>query len=408
MVLLGFFLFPQRIFVVVVVAFICLLFASSIIGIAIIIMASASCSAPGCLEPGTNKCSSCKTTLYCCVACQTIDWSSHKEECQGRLRKMGEAHLDKAKGFDRERNWTQSLRYSELAEASLKKLNPRPLEVIKIIGSAMRLKYNALSFMGRKKEALESAKERYSLWAAGYMRNHGMLSAAFALIESLIHNKEYEQAALIARTAYEMITARYDNIIPVAQQQRFLADGAKYLARATHGLAANGGIAPKDKQKAGEETISLARKALEIHSQMYKVENADVALDMHTLANVLKYFNDDDDDEIFRLYEQGLAIFIRVQGDVSPNVANGKKNLGVAYHDRAIRAQAANDLDRCVADLERSITCFREGEQIYRAINYTDAADRAAWCVVAAEEKRRQITIATTTAAAAAVSTTRG
>ena len=79
----------------------------------------------------------------------------------------------------------------------LKKLKARPLEVVKIIGHAMRLKFNALNFMGHNKEALECAKERYSLWAAGNMRNHGMIYAAFALIESLIHNKECEQALLI-------------------------------------------------------------------------------------------------------------------------------------------------------------------------------------------------------------------
>ena len=161
----------------------------------------ATCSAPGCSEPGTNKCSACKITPYCGVACQTIDWSQHKEECQGYLRKLGMNHLEKANGFDRDRNFVQSFRSTELVLTKLKKLHPHPLEVIVLIDEAMRIKHNALNLTNQKKESLECAQERYSLWAAGYMRNLGMLNSAFALIESLLHNAEYEQAALIAATA---------------------------------------------------------------------------------------------------------------------------------------------------------------------------------------------------------------
>ena len=80
------------------------------------------CSNPGCDQPGTSSCSACKTTVYCCVVCQTADWPRHKEECPGHLRKMGMAHLKKAKVFYDERNWVQALRYADLAATKLKQL----------------------------------------------------------------------------------------------------------------------------------------------------------------------------------------------------------------------------------------------------------------------------------------------
>ena len=355
------------------------------------------CSAPGCSEPGTNKCSSCKITPYCSVACQTVHWVHHKEECHGRLRKLGEAHLEKAKGFWREKNIAQSLRFSELALTMLKKLNPRPLEVIEIINDAMRMKYNALSFMGREEEALECAKERYSLWAAGYMRHHGMLNAAFPLIEGLISNEDYEQAHLIANTAYEMIINDTDNIIPEDHRQRFLADGSRLLAEATFRLAANGFIPPEEKQKAGEEAIALARKSLEIFTQLNETGSAKVAVTMGTLANILKYFNGIDDDEILRLHEQAIAIYRRVQGSSSQNVAVNEYNLGLTYRKRGMKAHAANDLDRCMADLELSLTHFREAERIYRAINHMDDAGSAAQAACEIEGNLRRFVVARAT-----------
>ena len=354
----------------------------------------ATCSTPGCLEPGTNKCSSCKITPYCSVACQTIDWVHHKEECQGRLRKLGETHLQKAIGFHQERNLSQMLHFSELALTMLKKLKARPLEVIIIIDNAMGIKYTALNFMDRKKEALECAKERYSLWAAGYMRHHGMLFAAFPLIEGLIHNKEYEQAHLIASTAYEMIINDTDNIIPESVRQGFLAQGSQLLGRSTYWLAVSGGIPSGEKQKAGEEAIALLRKALEIDTQLHGTESDAVADDLSTLANVLKYFNDVDDDEILRLYDQAIAIYGRVQGGLSPNVATSENNLATTYGQRADRARDANDLDRCVANLELALTHYRESARIYRAINHLDSADSTAQRAAEIEEILIQVRMA--------------
>ena len=235
------------------------------------------CSAPGCSESGTNKCSSCKITLYCCVACQTIDWPSHKDECQGHLLKMGQKHREKAREFQLEQNWPQSLRSSDLALIQLKKLKACPLEVILIMDGVMALRFNALNFLNRTKESMECAQERYSLWAAGHIRHAGMLNAAFGLMDGLIHNQEYEQAHLIAHTANEMIINDTDNIIPEDRRQYFLAKGAKYLAQAIFMMAMSGGIAPEAKEKVGEEAIPLARKALEIakkiDTQLYGTES---------------------------------------------------------------------------------------------------------------------------------------
>ena len=306
---------------------------------------------------------------------------------------MGEAHLQKAEGFQLEHNWTQSLRFSESALKSLMKLTGRSLEVIEFIDNAMSFKYNALNFMGQNKEALECAKERYSLWAAGHMRHYRMLYAAFPLIDGLMHNEEYEQAELIARTAYEMITARYDNIVPEDQRQRFLADGSRLFADATRRLAETGGIAPEEKKKTGEKAIALASKALEIHTQLHGAVSAEAANDMGTLANVLKFFDDADDDEILRLYEQAKAIYSQVHGSLSQTVAVTENHLAAVYETRAFRARDANDLNRCVMNLELALSHFRAAEQIFRAVNHVNAAGIAARAVCITEERLLEVRI---------------
>ena len=79
------------------------------------------------------------------------------------MRKVGMAHLEKAQGFEREQNWTQTLRYADLALTKLILLKDRRLETVEIIDAAFRCKFNALMVMNRHKEALESAKEQYTL-----------------------------------------------------------------------------------------------------------------------------------------------------------------------------------------------------------------------------------------------------
>ena len=356
---------------------------------------AATCANPGCDQPGTKKCSGCQTTPYCGPTCQKAHWAIHKEECDGRLRKMGMDHLAKAKGFHRENSWSQLLRYSDLAATKLKQLKDRPLEDISV---ALSWKCTALGFLGRYKEQLECAKEWYCLWNTK-PTDVGAIDAAFFLIQSCLNNNEYADAVLYASTLYEIINHKHDNKIPDDQRQRYIADGAYSLAQATLRLAKDGGIPPEEKQKAGQEAIALARRALEIHTQLYGTESGKAATDMGVLAEALDYFNGVDDDEVLRLFEQSIAIYARVYGSSSVNVATSAFNFGNAYLRRAERAHGANDLDGCVANLELALPRYREAARIYRAINRIDDADDAAREVDKVEEHLRQVTIARTAAA---------
>ena len=69
------------------------------------------------------------------------------------------------------------------------------------------------------------------------------------------------------------------------------------------------------------------------------------------------------------------AIYARLQGSSSANVAAAEENLGMVYCNRAKRARAANDLARQLSNLELALPRFREAARIYRAINLTDMAD---------------------------------
>ena len=65
-------------------------------------------------------------------------------------------------------------------------LKDRLLETVVLLHDAFLCAFNALQIMNRHKEALEYAKENYTLWAMNHMRNPGMFDAAFALIQSCI------------------------------------------------------------------------------------------------------------------------------------------------------------------------------------------------------------------------------
>ena len=358
------------------------------------------CSNPGCEQPGTSACSACKTSFYCGPICQTADWPHHKEECDGHLRKLGKVNLDKAKVFaDRERNWMQSLLYAEIAATKLKKLKDRRLETVLALSDALECKYNAYGLMGRYKEAKESAEERYTLWAMNQMRHPGSIFAAFGLIQSCLHNGEFEDAEHYARHAMFMINDMNDNFIPSDQRSRFLADGSQYLALAIHRLAESGGIPPERKKKEGGDAIEYSRQALKLHTQLHGIESAEVGKDMGVLADILDYFNDVDDDEIPRLLEQGIVILGRVEGNVSYNMAVSKKKLGVAYAKRANRAMVANDLDRAMANFELALPAFRDAARIYTAINRLDRADDALYDATHVEMSMRQIEVVRATKA---------
>ena len=356
------------------------------------------CSNPGCEQPGTKSCSACKTTTYCSAICQTADWPHHKEECDGHLRKVGKANLSKASGFHGS-NWAQTLRYGEIAATKLKKLKDRRLETVQDISEALGCKYDALSLMERYKEAKECAEERYTLWAMNHMRHPGSMEAALALIQSCLHNDEFEDAEHYARHAMFMINDMTDNFIPSDQRSKFLADASYWLARATYELAKAGGIPPEEKQKAGEEAIALARQALEIHTRLFGIEDPAVASDMNALANALGYFHDVDDDEVLRLMEQAIAIIRRIEGNSSINVAASLDGLGIAYNKRARRAHAAMDIDRCIANLELALPHFVEASRIFRVNNHVHSADETLQTIAGIEENMRLIGMARAVAA---------
>ena len=340
------------------------------------------CANPGCTEPGTKQCSACKTTPYCGPICQTADWAHHKEECPGHLRKMGMAHLAKARAFGRERNCPQLLRYAELALTKLKQLKDRSLAFIKILDDALLFKFNALSWMGRDKEALECATERYNMWATTFMRNPRMIEASFPLIDSLSSNGEIDKAHLIASTVYEMTMHPASHDIPEDKQQPYLAQAAYNLAGAILHLAQSGGIPPEEKQKAGEEVIALARKAIKINTELHGAESKQVATNMCVLAAALDYFNDDANEAI-RLYQQGIDVFSRLQGSSSFNVAANKMNVGRIYYQRVLRVResmrdrAEGDVAQMFCDLDHALAHYREAIPMFRTLRLMDKADEA-------------------------------
>ena len=319
----------------------------------------------------------------------------HKESCDGHLRKVGMAYLDKARGVHREHNWSQLLRYCDLAATKLKQMKDRPVEAI---SHALSWKCSALDYLGQYREQLECAKEWYCLWNTK-PTDVGAIVAAFALIQSCLTNKEYADAHLYASTLYEIINHKHDNRIPVNQRQRFIANGAYFLASATLALAKNEGIPPEENQK-GQEAIAHARRALEIHTQLHGTEH-DLANVLLVLADALDYFNDGgDDEEVLRLVERAKSIYARMQGGSTVNVAICEEKLARAYDKRVVRACAANDRDGEQANLELAVPRYREAARIYRANNRIDIADVNARNVVIIEEELRQLTTARATAAA--------
>ena len=348
------------------------------------------CSNPGCDQPGTKSCSACKTAVYCSVIRQTADWAHHKEECDGHLRKMGTANLVKAEGFHRQQNYAQALRYAEIAATKLKQLKDRRLETVEIIDTAFSIKFNALSRLGRGREALECIQECYTLWAMNHLRNPGSMRAALGLIESCIHNREYEDAERYVRHAYFMIAEMTDNFIPSDRQPWFRAEASYYLSSAIHQLAQSGGVPPAEKKKAGEEAIEHARKALELRTQLHGTETAKVAGAMIILSSALEYFNDVEDGEVLRLHEQAISIYRRVEG-TSLNVAVGLDKLAGTYTTRAKRAHDANDLERCLANLELALPHLKGAARLFRVNSHIAKAEETLQTIAMVEKQIRLI-----------------
>ena len=249
--------------------------------------------------------------------------------------------------------------------------------------------------MGQNRDALECAQERYCL----YLTSHTYppaIRASFALIESCIHNKEYEDAELYARTTWETIILSRDSHIPDNEREWFIARGAYFLARAMISLAQHGDIPPEENQVAGQEAIAgVGDQNTAAWNRSHYVANA-----MGLLADALDHFSNVDIDEVLRLYEQSIAITARVEGSSSVNVGADNKNLALAYHSRAERAHAANDLNRVIANLELALPYYREAARIFSALNLLEKADESARNVVAVEKNIRKFTIARAAAAA--------
>ena len=167
--------------------------------------------------------------------------------------------------------------------------------------------------------------------------------------------------------------------------------GSYDYSRVTMELAKAGGIPPEEKQKAGEESIVLARQALEIHTQLYGTASIQIASTMRALASSLDYFNDVDDEEVLCLFEQAMVIYRRVEGNSSKNVGATEDNLGGMYIKRANRAMAAHDQDRCLKNLKLALPRFREAARIYRAINHEESANVAQSDCEGAEEVIRRL-----------------
>ena len=333
------------------------------------------CANPGCVLPGTKQCSACKITPYCGSICQTANWPTHKESCPGQVRKLGMGHLTKAQGFFDQKNWPQCLRYSDLALAKLKKLKDLPIEAI---NDVLTGKCIALNGLNRYRDALECAKERYCLThLTNYTHPHA-IEASFRLIELCIVNGEYFDAELYARVLWETLTLSKNISITDDQLQLYIARAAHELAKTSTMLAKKGGIKQEKLQAAGKEAMTLARKALEMKTQQHGLEHVEVATSMNTLSDVLSFFNEVGDDEIPRLLEQSIAIYARLQGRISANVAAGEFFLATVYHERAKRAEFGDFMEKHATNWELSLPHYREASRIYRALNYVEKADSVA------------------------------
>ena len=182
--------------------------------------------------------------------------------------------------------------------------------------------------------------------------------------------------------------------IPECLQQQYLADAALHLANAMYLLAQTEDNPPEKKQKVGEESIALARKALEIHTQLDGPDSEKAVVDLGTLANILVFFRDVDDHEAIRLYEQVIAIGSRVSAcSTTLNVAMVNYKLGDVYGERADKAGAAGDLDRSLANLELAQPYLREAARVCSENNLMDQADTAARQAKKNEEKMLQLRI---------------
>ena len=108
------------------------------------------------------------------------------------MRKVGLTNIAKAEEFHKANNWSQTLRYADLAATKLKQIKDRPVE---LLHEVLKIKYNALGMMGRYREELESAKEWYLLYPTNHTHPPA-IEASFGVIQACIHNNEFDDALL--------------------------------------------------------------------------------------------------------------------------------------------------------------------------------------------------------------------
>ena len=171
-----------------------------------------------------------------------------------------------------------------------------------MVDKVMEVHYNLLTSVKQHQKALVCAKEWNSMLNDRSNKNLN-LAAIVALVESSIHNNEYVEAERIARGLWKTITSELHHI-PEDQRQPIVSRGAHWLAQAAYYLAVHDGVEAEEKELIGEEVISLARRALEIDTQLCGIESDKVAAHMTLVARVLKYFKRIVDDEVLRMYEQ--------------------------------------------------------------------------------------------------------
>ena len=99
-------------------------------------------------------------------------------------------------------------------------------------------------------------------------------------------------------------------------------------------------------------------------------------------------------NEKIRLMDQSNAIFLRIEGSLSVNVAVGEGKLGTLYGDMARRQLANNDLDLCVVTLELALTHFGEALRICRLNNHVEVANDVLRNIAHVKEDMRKVGIA--------------
>ena len=113
-----------------------------------------------------------------------------EELCEEELHKSGTAYIAKSMECYGNRNYLEMLRNSDLALAKLNEMKKRRLETI---SEALAVQCQALKFMGRHVEALQSAKAMYNLCEMETGPAHlCTIDSAFYLVESSLFNRQFQ------------------------------------------------------------------------------------------------------------------------------------------------------------------------------------------------------------------------